>query len=497
MLGCGGEIAIPKQVGRTPEREHSRRDSSSDIAVLVVDDDQELSNALVHLMRRVGLNVQAAADGRTALTALDAQTFDVVLLDLRMANVDGFGVLEALRSRPDAPEVILHSGYLDVQTTVQAMRAGAAEVLEKPVDFKVLLDRVKHCASQASEKRQRGSFTSEVAAAPPEGPLASLLGESQLMADLRYRVQCVAAFRDMAVLIEGATGTGKELVARAIHDSAAPMEPFVTLNCAAVPDHLFESELFGHEAGAFTSARGTRIGLLEEAGGGTLFLDEIGEMPSTLQPKLLRVLETREFRRVGSNKTRRFRARVVSATNRTLSSSDATFRSDLYYRLAGYAIRTAPLVERLGDLPKLSAHFLNEFCKRYGANVKTLSPDAIPHLESYSWPGNIRELRRVIENAAMLSPSDVVEAGTVRAVLLSRESDGPMSSSGVSVANHASLAHIAERHAAGGHTSLPELEKELIVQTFRESGENLSRAARQLGIPRSTLRDRLKKYGVR
>jgi DNA-binding NtrC family response regulator len=467
--------------------------------VLVVDDDVPLANALRRVLTHLGLDVEVAENGETALQRIEQQSYSVMVLDLRMGGMDGLSVLRAARRSSNAPATILHSAFLDVPTTVTAMREGVSDVVEKPVAARVLADRILELA------RQRGGearVLSTEAAIPSEEPtIESLLGDSPVMRSLRTQIMKIARFTDVPVLVEGPTGTGKELVARAIHDLSAPRAPFVTLNCAAVPEQLFESELFGHEAGAFTNARGSRVGLLEEAGEGTVFLDEVGEMPSSLQPKLLRALESREYRRVGSNRVRRFTARIISATNRPLSEqSDGAFRTDLYFRLAGYTIATPPLSARTEDVPVLANRFLARFAERYRGASMSISPEATSLLQSQLWAGNVRELRSVVENAAIMASGDEITASEVNLALSSRRptpSSADVTSSVPASASRNSQVRVLSGGTPDGRTSLPDLERSLILQAYQEAGANLSRAARSLGIPRSTLRDRLRKFGIR
>jgi DNA-binding NtrC family response regulator len=460
-------------------------------AVLVVDDDAGVANAMRRILVQRGLGVDIAADGSVALEMVEAHPYDVVVLDLRMSNLDGLDVLRALRACPNPPETILHSAFLDVATTVVAMRSGVADVIEKPASFTTLGDRVWALVDKRRSARLESVPLIRSVPVPADDPAARLLGETPRMRDLRARIRRIGQFRDVSVLIEGQTGTGKELVAEAIHAATAREQPFVSVNCAAVPDDLFESELFGHEAGAFTSAKGARAGLLEEAGSGTIFLDEIGEMPASVQPKLLRVLETREFRRVGGNRSRRLMARVVSATNRPLSGApDDVLRSDLYFRLAGYTIVTPRLNERADDIPILTRSFLEAFAERYKLPAIRINEAALDALRRYAWPGNVRELRVVIENAAMLAAPNPIDLAEVDCVLTARAGDQmraePAQSGAFPIAEPVS----------GGRVSLPELEREMILDAFSKYSPNLSKTAKHLGIPRSTLRDRLRKFGM-
>lgn len=314
-------------------------------------------------------------------------------------------------------------------------------------------------------------------------PFARILGGSAAIEMARDQLRSVARFRDVSVLLLGETGTGKELAARALHDATfGPDAPFVAINCAAIPEHLLESELFGHEAGAYTGARGAKGGLLEAASGGTVFLDEVGEMPATLQPKLLRLLETREFRRVGSTRTRPLEARVLSATNRDPWDPRADrIRSDLTYRIAGFTVRLPALRERGDDIHELAENFLGAFEARHQVTGLRLDPAARELLTAHDWPGNVRELKATLEHAAILAPAGIIEPRHVRNALGVRRretSAQPLVGS--------ALPTLEEPHAG-----LRGMERQLIVAAMRQQDGNVSRAARQLGLPRSTLRSKL------
>ena len=331
-----------------------------------------------------------------------------------------------------------------------------------------------------------------------EDPAETVRGRSAAIRRVREQIRRVAKFRDVSVLVLGETGVGKELVAQAIHRAShASGAPFVAINCAAIPEALFESELFGHESGAFTGARGTRVGLLESAASGTLFLDEIGDMPIALQPKLLRALETREFRRVGGTRTIPLAARVVSATHGGGPEGGAVgLREDLRYRLAGFTLRVPPLRERLEDVEPLARTFLSEFAARNGIEEPELEEGALARLLVHSFPGNVRELRRIVERCAILCESGSITATDVedafaRAPTFGRETTFPVAEGGGA---RPPQSGIDVRPVQGA--ALPELERELMLTAYRESGQNLSLAARRLGIPRTTLRDRLSRFGA-
>ncbi len=443
--------------------------------VLLAEDDAELAHSIARRLRASGWLVDAVADGEAALTSARDGGHDVMLLDLRLPRLDGLGVLDAIRGVPWPPPVVLMSGYLDEATTRAALRGGAAEVLEKPFAPQRLFELIDVLAERHRGVRGR--------AGDSEREVKEILGSSAAARTLRAQVANVARFPGLPVMVTGPTGTGKELVARAIHRLSSPFHPMVAVNCAAMPEALFESELFGHESGAFTGARGTRIGLLQEAGHGTVFLDEVGELPPSQQAKLLRALETRTFRRVGANTELGLRARIVSATNRDLRGrDDEAMRADLYFRLAVHTIRSPPLVERKHDIDELARHFLREFAACYGLTPLELSTAALGLLSAHDWPGNIRELRGVVQSAAIAAGGDVIEEEHVASTLFDR------------LAPRSPARAQPPQRSPGG---LPQLQRDATVDAYEACGKNLTRAADRLQIPRSTLRDRLRRYGVR
>lgn len=496
------------------ERPEDREICGAVIRVLVVDDDVVLVRALQRVLELQGFRVDMAFDGRTALSRLESNDYDVMLLDLRMGSMDGMEVYTTARGH-FPPATIIHSAHIDVRTAVLATRAGVQEIMQKPVPEDVLAAHIRELAAKrrASQKPPQPTVAPPGSIAPaPANSLLSFVGSSPQTVALREQVRRVAKFRDVSVLVQGPTGTGKELVAQAVHMLTCPDEPFVSINCAAVPEQLFESELFGHEAGAFTSAKSARVGILEEAGRGTLFLDEVGEMPLGLQAKLLRVLEIRQFRRIGGTRTRVLSARIVSATNRpTGAGGIGNMRPDLFFRLAGYAIRTPSLLERISDVPALAEHFAARFAAHHALGGLKLSPSAVEVLMSHSWPGNVRELRAVIENASIIARAGVIGQDEVEIALQARgslansESESrviPVAPSWMDSAAPESNVRLhvvppAPSTAARRPPSLPDLQRDVILRAFEQSQQNLSKAASDLGIPRSTLRARLKRYGVR
>jgi DNA-binding NtrC family response regulator len=450
--------------------------------VLLVDDDLMHARSLARALTLLGWQARVASSGEEALRALQsAPNTLAVVADLYMPEMDGISLIERLRAAVSSCAYLLISARLDTAATVRAVRAGADDVLEKPIDPAALDLRLRSIALARGDRPVRPS--TRAAATSP------ILGDAPAIRAVREQVRTVARYRDLPVLITGETGTGKELVAQAVHAASETDGPFVPVNCAAIPENLFESELFGHDAGAFTGARGARAGLFEVASTGTLFLDEIGELPSALQPKLLRALETRCFRRVGGNRDFPFRARVISATHRSLTSPDTTLRSDLYYRLAGFTITTPPLRERSSDLDMLAQHFLAEFGLRYGVSVE-FSPRALEALHAYDWPGNVRELRAVVQQAAVLAPAERVGVAELMAALRDRQQ--------IPESRHQESKPMPSgTHARVRPEPLRAMERRTIQETWESSGNNLSAAARTLGLPRTTLRDRLRKYGLR
>jgi two-component system, NtrC family, response regulator AtoC len=448
--------------------------------ILLVDDELTYARALGREFTLRGWSVRIAGSGTEALATLRSEPADAVIADLQMPSMDGVSLLECLRSGPSWAVLLLMSAQLDIPTTVRAMRAGADDVLQKPVDVALVDARLRGRVSAQKRSSQPSLGAHDVA-------MAKILGNTQAIRAVREQIRTVARYRDLPVLITGETGTGKELVAQAVHMVGESDGPFVPVNCAAIPEHLFESELFGHDAGSFTGARGAHAGLFEVAGSGTLFLDEIGELPSTLQPKLLRALESRSFRRVGSSRDVPFRARIISATHRSLTGDEARLRRDLYYRLAGFTIATPSLRDRSADLDALAQHFLSEFAARYGQRIM-FSPRALEALHAYDWPGNVRELRAVVQQAAVLAQHGRVGVAELMAALRGRQSTSA----------HPVLADGPRAvRAPSEREPLRVRERRTIEETWESSGNNLSAAARTLGLPRTTLRDRLRKYGLR
>jgi len=375
------------------------------LGILIVDDEPHLPHQFARYLRKHGYEVYTASDGEAGLQELQKNTIDLVLLDLRLPRLSGLEVLTRIRkSDPELPVVIL-TAYGDVQTAVCAMKLGAFDYLLKGFDLDELLLVVQRALETSAMSRELRQLRRERS---DNYHFSYIVGHSERMRDVFDLVARVAC-SDASVLIMGESGTGKEVVAHAIHEqSKRASGPFHPLNCAAIANNLLESELFGYEQYAFTDAKKQKRGLLELAEGGTLFLDEIGEMPLEMQVNLLRVLETRSFFRLGGNKEVKINVRVLAATNRNLEQTmkDGTFRSDLYFRLAVLKITLPPLRERPGDILLFASRFIEDFNKSLGRTVRRIAPEAQHLLLAYHWPGNIRELKNVIERAMILSNRD-------------------------------------------------------------------------------------------
>lgn len=451
--------------------------------VLLVDDDDAHRGMLRTMLRSWGFATQEARDGAEAVEAVHARTIDLVLTDVRMANMNGLEALRAILEYNPALPVVLMTAYSSVETAVDALRLGASDYLTKPLDFDQLrrtLDReLEHSHLQVASRELRRQLT--------DTPLTpGMLGRSAAMRNMQDFLTTIAP-SEATVLITGESGTGKELVARAIHQgSHRANKALVTVNCAALAENLLESELFGHEKGAFTGADRRREGLFVQAHGGTLFLDEIGELPLALQAKLLRALQQGEVQRVGSDTPITVNVRVIAATNRDLRKEvlEKRFREDLYFRLNVISVEVPPLRARLEDIPLLAAHFLERFATRNRKSLKGFSSQALDALLRYSWPGNVRELENAVERAVILSTGDMVTERELPLTL----TDG----------RHERMDTTPERDLSSSLAglSLEEVERRAIVETLRESDDNKSAAARQLGITRATLHNKLKKYGL-
>jgi DNA-binding NtrC family response regulator len=442
---------------------------------LLAEDDRIVRITVRDALEEAGYDVIESADGTSALGELESQAFDLMLTDVRLPGVDGLTLFRRARQAHPEVGVVLMTAYADADDAVAVMREGARDYLQKPFEMEELLLRVGRVRDELAFRRQMQSGQ------PPTGTGATILGASATMARLRDRVEAAAA-SDLPVLISGETGTGKDLCARAIHEgSRRAAAPFVVVNCAAIPETLFESELFGHEKGAFTGADRRRTGRFEAADGGTLFLDEVGELTSGSQAKLLRAIETSTFEPVGSSRTVRSDVRVIAATNRDLTAAMASgdFRRDLYYRLNVLDIVTPPLRERRSDVPLLVEAFLDQIAVRQGAPAAVLDPDAVAALAAHHYPGNVRELIHALERGVALA-----RGGPVRLEHLPPD----MAS--------APGRHTAESVPPAGLQPLgravEQFEQQYIRRALEQTGGHRGRTAALLGISRKSLWERLR-----
>jgi DNA-binding NtrC family response regulator len=399
-------ISASRQGEARPEAAQEPGGESRRRVLIVEDNDTARKQIKVFLETVPGLCVETAANGSDALEALGQRPYSVIVTDLKMPRVDGLQLLEQVQKQNLRADVIITTGFGTIDDAVQAMRLGATDFLTKPVNLEHLLMVVKRALRERALQDEVATLREKL---DDQFEFHNILSKSARMHDIFELINHVAQSVS-TVLIVGETGTGKELVARAVHDrSTRAAEPFVAVNCAALPESLLESELFGHEKGAFTSAVGQRKGRFEMAHGGTIFLDEISEIPQSMQAKLLRVLQERRFERVGGSQTVEVDVRVVAATNRDLLrlAKEGKFREDLYYRLNVVKIDLPPLSERPDDIPLLAGHFVQKF-SRPGAPTKAIAPEAMETLIQHRWPGNIRELENAIERACVTSRDDLI-----------------------------------------------------------------------------------------
>jgi DNA-binding NtrC family response regulator len=444
----------------------------SDTTILVVEDEDDVREFCVDALTDAGFTVESAGSGEAALAALERGHMDIVLSDLKMAGLDGLALLKLVKENYGSVDVVMMTGHATVTTAVEAMRLGAYDYLTKPLE----LDGLTSLLERLVERRELilENRLLKTQANTRSGP-GGMIGESPQMQEL-YRLVLKAAGKRHPVLILGESGTGKELVARAIHEQAPwKAEPFVPVDCSALAENLIESELFGHVRGAFTGASQDRIGLLSSAGSGSVFLDEIGELSVGLQAKLLRALQEREFRPVGSNQRKELKARVLAATNRDIQAAvkDGTFRGDLYYRLNVLTLKVSPLRNRQPDIPLLAEFFLVRH-KEPQDLVQGISPEAMDRLTAYPWPGNVRELENCMRRALAVSCGPLIEVADLPAELRCAQ----------------------PAFEPADHSRLEEMERKAIVDSLEATGGHRLRAAKLLGMGKTTMYRKLKEYGL-
>ncbi|MEE9122374.1 MAG: sigma-54 dependent transcriptional regulator [Syntrophobacteria bacterium] len=452
---------------------------SSPGSILVVDDDRAHRTMLRTLLGGWGYAVQEADDGARAIEKVHEKSYDLILMDVRMVEVSGLEALSEIRNFNPAIPIIIMTAYSSVETAVEALKKGAYDYLSKPLDFDELELAIGRAMDHTRLKEENRALKERLGVGFNTG---DIIGRSRVMVELLETVALVAP-TEATVLITGESGTGKELIASAIHVNSPRREkPFIQLNCAAITETLLESELFGHEKGAFTGADRRKEGRFRLAHSGSIFLDEVSEMSVAMQAKLLRVLQEKEIQRVGGEEVLRVDVRVMAATNRDLKAEikGGRFREDLYYRLNVVTLAVPALRERREDIPLLAQHFLNTFAEKNRKQIKGFTPQAMDRLVRYDWPGNVRELMNAVERGVILCRGDYVS-----------EMDFPLSVSDVLAPEQEPV-----REELLADLPLEEVEKVTILKTLESAGGNKSETARRLGITRRTLHKKLKKYGV-
>jgi DNA-binding NtrC family response regulator len=457
----------------TARKEPTRRKTK----VLIVDDEPAIREVLEMILQEWGYDVRLAVDGAEAKELVESYDPDIVISDVVMPQLSGLDLLRCLKAGNPSRPVILVTAHASIDRAVESMKQGAQDFITKPMDYPKLRAILKAAESDIETRQTSRKLTSQLERGSGFG---EFVGTSKAMREVYDLIQSLSS-SDASAIITGESGTGKELAARTIHRLSKRADgPFIPVNSAAIPETLIESEIFGHEKGAFTGAIGTRPGCFELASGGTLFLDEIGEMPAQLQPKLLRVLEDGRVRRLGGKQEFEFDVRVIAATNQEPRTAiqEGRLREDLYYRLTVFTVHLPPLRDRKEDIPLLAQHFIGEFNKKHGTGVEALREDALEMLMTYSWPGNVREFRNVMERAMILSKSEWIETFHLPPYLRN-----PSTESSTKIVLPLGI-------------TAAEAERELILKTLEKTGHNKAEAARQLGLDVKTIRNKLKTYKI-
>jgi len=443
--------------------------------ILVVDDEEKLRRVIELQLIAAGFDVDKAGSAEDALKMVDRA--DLIVTDLKLPGMDGLELLASIRRQNMQAPVIVMTAFGTIEVAVEAMKAGAVDFLLKPFSLDHLMAVVGKALEMRALRDENRQLREELG---KRYQFDNIIGRSPVMQEVFATIERVAPSR-ATVLLAGESGVGKDLIARAIHfHSPRRDRPFVKINCTALPENLMESELFGYEKGAFTGANTTKPGKFEQADTGTVFLDEIGDVPAGIQVKLLRILQEREFERLGSNKTRHIDVRVIAATNQDLRAAleQGTFREDLYYRLNVVPINIAPLRDRMQDIPFLAEHFLKKYAEETGNRVQAITPAAMSKLEGYHWPGNVRELENVIERSVVMCTGDRLDAADIK------------------------LDHAPRPRGAAGEFAVPpgmtldQYEQEIIREALKRTNGNKSQAARSLGLTRNALRYRLTQMGL-
>ncbi len=476
------------------------------LKVLVIDDDETVRDVLRSLFEQKGYETQLAENGEAGIDQLRSEKFDIILTDLIMPGISGMDVLREVIESKVAIPVIVMTAFGTVQTAVEAMRSGAFDYITKPFNLDELMVVLEKALSMSKLQKENVMLKMQL---KKKFNFRGLIGDAPRM-QLVYELIEKIADTDSTILITGESGTGKELIAKTIHynNSTRAGGPFVPLNCAAIPKDLLESELFGHEKGAFTGAVNTRIGRFELAQGGTLFLDEVGELDPSLQVKLLRVLQEREFERVGGVKTIKVDVRILAATNKDLekATKDGKFREDLFYRLNVIPLHLPPLRSRVEDIVLLTAHFIQEFSRKRKREPFTFSPEAMQCMMKYSWPGNVRELENLIERVTILVSGKVVNVSDLPEKFhqlsfkgLEPDTFDPDASSRAAAADSLPAPQGSQEIGAGGidlNEMVQSMERRMIMQALEKAGGVKAAAAQLLGLNRTTLLEKMKKMGI-
>ncbi len=448
--------------------------------ILIVDDEEFIVENLIRIFKKENYNIDVANNGKEAIDKCISQSYDVVLLDLNLPDIDGIEVLKRLKEIDENILVIIITGYASIESAVKAIKLGAYEYIKKPFKADAIKLIVKLALETQILKREVNLLKKGIID-------VDIIAESKAMRDILEKINNVALHDEATVLITGESGTGKEIVARTIHSlSRRKKFPFIAINCAALPADLLESELFGHEKGAFTTAIRRKIGLFEQADGGTIFLDEIGDMEIGLQAKLLRFIESKTFRRVGGYNDINVNVRIISATNKNLKEliKEGKFREDLYYRLNVFPIHIPPLRERKEDIIPLVKYFVNIFNKKFNKKIKTINNEVIEKLKEYPWKGNIRELRNIIERICIICNEEKITLSHLPEELRFSFESNRLDFNKIEIPDTGISLEKLEA----------ELNRNLIKKALLKSGNNISKAAKLLKIPRETLRYKIKKF---
>jgi DNA-binding NtrC family response regulator len=480
-----GVGAPPAPLARNSRRQHVPEKSAHKLKLLFVDDEPAIRDIMAIELPRMGHQVTICADGEKAIAAIDKQSFDAAIIDLRMPGIDGWGVIDHLKKVSPETEYVISTGHGNMDDAIQALRKGAYDFLPKPSKLFEVANVLQRIGDKLALQNKTIALETRLKAV--EGR-SDLIGDSPSMTRVKKLIDKIAP-TDSTVLILGETGTGKEMVARRVHEASNRADaPFVAVNCGALPENLVESEFFGHRKGAFTGADQPRKGLFEVANGGTLFLDELGELDKGMQVKLLRFLESGEIRRVGENEAFTVDVRVVCATNRDLQTmaAEGTFREDLIFRVNTFEIHLPPLRERKDDIPQLALFLIARHLKRPSVSPDILSAEALEILMNHEWTGNVRELANALEHAVILSDGLQIHAEDLPTGIV-RAAGGFV---GLPAASH----HGGSAH---GMKTLRQLEMEVILQTLEKNDGDKPKTAKELGIALKTLYNKLNAYETR